>query len=244
MIRALWFCALAALAVVTTFAQLDRTSRRMPSVAALVPPPFRSFAQERMVIAEVRTAPPAQALEMARTLVRRRPMPSEHLSLLAMAEQRMGRTRNAGVLIQQAARRGWRDVIAQQAMFDIALRADAQDEGARRLAAVWALQMQDLPVKEMTQRILATPKGRKAVATALVAPSSWRQQFLRSAGSTAPVEVAEVVAEAARNGADFECPKLAFTADTILRSGKPDVATKVRALPCKTPPSKGKGFFG
>lgn len=244
MTRVLWFGTIAILAALATFAQLDRAARRTPAVSALVPQPFRSFAQEKLVISEVRTAPPAEALEMARTLVRRRPMPSEHLSLLAMAEQRMGRTQNAGVLIQQAARRGWRDVIAQQAMFDIALRAGADDEGARRLAAVWALQMPDVPVKEMTQRILGTEKGRNAVATALVPPSSWRRFFLRSAGEAAPAEVAEVIAKAAHNDADFECGQLSFTADTITRAGKPDAAAKVRALPCLKQPPKGKGLLG
>ncbi|MFM2372916.1 MAG: hypothetical protein RIS85_2638 [Pseudomonadota bacterium] len=243
MIRVLWLSALALLAICATFAQLDRAARRTPALAALVPPPFRSFAQEKLVIAEVRTAPPAQALAMARTLVQRRPMPSEHLSLLAMAEQRMGHTRNSGVLIQQAARRGWRDVLAQQAMFDIALNAGAPDEAARRFGAVWALQASDVPIEEMTRRILATPQGRKAVAQALVAESRWRGQFLGAAGAFAPVEVAQVVSDAAHQDADFECPALARTADLIAKAQKAQEAAQVRALPCKAPAKRNQGMF-
>ncbi|MBA4353440.1 MAG: hypothetical protein C0409_01990, partial [Novosphingobium sp.] len=129
---------MAGIAVCAASAQLDRASRREPALASLVPAPFRSFAQERLTAASVRSEAPDIALSAAKTLVRRRPIPSEHLSMLAIAEERNGDRADSALLIQASARRGWRDAIAQQAMFDIALNAGDRAEASRRLAALWS----------------------------------------------------------------------------------------------------------
>lgn len=203
--RAIWIGLMALVAILATGAELDRAARRAPAIAGIVPVPFRSFAQEQLTIATVRSAPPAEALHAAELLVRRRPVPSEHLSLLAIAQERAGRTDKSGLLVQMAARRGWRDPIAQQAMFAIALNAGDHAESSRRLAAMWALQDHQAPLADPTNKLLATEQGRAAMAETLKAGGRWLPAFLTGAPIQAPVQVAQTLALADRLGARFDC---------------------------------------
>ncbi len=205
MIRFLWPVAIAALALCTSAAQLDRASRRQPALAAVVPGPFRSFAQERLTIATVRSAEPSVALETARTLVQRRPLPAEHLTLLAIALERAGQREQSAMLIQEAARRGWRDSIAQQAMFDISLGAGDPREASHRLAALWALREDQVPVGDLTARLLSTPQGRNALAETLVRGGKWTSQFLSWGGGGNPEQFVQALVEAIRLGARLDC---------------------------------------
>lgn len=205
MIRKLWFCLMALLAIVATATELDRASRRIPQLAAVIPTPFRSFAQEQLARSTVRSDPPAAALDTARLLVRRRPVPSEHLSLLAIAEERAGQREQSGLLVQTAARRGWRDPIAQQAMFAIALNAGDAAESSRRLAAMWALRDNQAPLQDLTAQLLAKPEGRAALAGTIGTGGRWISPFLAAASEYKPVELAQTVALAAAKGTRLDC---------------------------------------
>ncbi|OZA63371.1 MAG: hypothetical protein B7X78_05655, partial [Sphingomonadales bacterium 39-62-4] len=123
MIRNLWACLMVVFALCAVGAQIDRSVRRQPFLAPLVPPPFRSFAQWQITVTSVRSAPPPAALAEARRLVERSPVPSESFTFLAVALERNGDRKGSGLAIQRAALRGWRDPIAQRAMYDIALTA-------------------------------------------------------------------------------------------------------------------------
>lgn len=220
MIRYVWIGLMVLMALLATGAQLDRQSRRDAAIAPLVPPLFRSFAQERLTIATVRSDDPAKALATARLLVQRRPVPSEHLSLLAIAEERNGDTAISGLLVQKAARRGWRDSIAQQAMFDLALSAGDVPEASRRLAALWALREDQLPVLDLTTRLLAAPQGRTAMANTLTGGGRWTKGFLAAGIELPPRTFAETIAEAVHNGAHLDCKVLerlasAYTAKNL-----------------------------
>lgn len=203
--RVLWVCLMAVLAIVASGAELDRTSRRIPQLATLVPTPFRSFAQEQLVSSTVRSDPPEAALRDAQLLVQRRPVPSEHLSLLAIAEERAGQREKSGLLVQAAAQRGWRDPIAQQAMFAIALDAGDAGESARRLAAMWALQDNQAPLRDLTAQLLARPEGRAAMAERLGSGGRWIAPFMAAASDFAPAELAQTVSIAAAKGARMDC---------------------------------------
>lgn len=209
MIRAVWITLMAGIAVCAVGAELDRASRREPALTAIVPGPFRSFAQERLTTTVVRSGTPEIAIETARTLVRRRPLPSEHLSLLAIAEERNGDRAGSGLLIQAAARRGWRDSIAQQAMFDIALGAGDPAEASRRLAALWSQNEDQVPLGDLTTRLLATPQGRQAMAETLKTPGRWQKAFLSHSSENMSKELAQTIAEANRAGARLDCKSLA-----------------------------------
>lgn len=208
MIRLVWLIVLAIVALCATGAQLDRASRRQPAVAMLVPPPFRSFAQERLAVATVRSDLPDTALQTAQTLVRRRPIPSENLSLLAIAAERNGEREKSSLLVQYAARRGWRDSIAQQAMFHIALEAGDPAEAARRLAALWAVREDQVPLGDLTSRLLSTEQGRAAMASTLRTSGRWERAFLSSATNNPSHELALTIALAARGGARLDCESI------------------------------------
>lgn len=203
--RIVWTAFLAVVAVLACGAQLDRAARRQPALVSLVPGPFRNFAQESTTLATVRSAEPSVALAEARLLVSRSPSPAEHLTLLAIAEERSGDRADSARLIQRAAQRGWRDPIAQQAMFDIALAAGDPVEASRRLAALWALQEEQAPLKDMGQRLMARPEGRKALADTLVAGGNWTTSFLRTVAADPNEQAVESVALALRAGAMFDC---------------------------------------
>lgn len=205
MSRALWIALMGVLAVIASAAEFDRSARRDPALAPLVPAPFRNFAQERLTMATVRSAGPEQALADARKLVRRSPLPAEHVSLLAIAEERNGARDRSGVLVQRAAQRGWRDPIAQQAMFAIALAAGQHREAANRLAALYAVQEDQAPLNDLTSQLQATPEGRSALAEALVAGGHWTNGYLHAAVMTKASEARETIALALQKGANLDC---------------------------------------
>lgn len=189
----------------TVGSELDRASRRKPALAGIVPHPFRNFAQERLTLAQVRSIEPAKALDSARLLVARSPIPAEHLTLLAIAEERQG-NRDASVqLIQEAAQRGWRDPIAQQAMFDIALAADDVVQASQRFAALYATHEDQAPLLEMRDRLLATARGREAFGHTLAEGGRWTTAFLRnSLRDLAPTTVQSIIL-AKKRGAVLDC---------------------------------------
>lgn len=146
----------------------------------------------------VRVADPAVALATARELVRRRPIPAEHLSLLAIAEERSGHREQSVLLIQLAARRGWRDSLAQQAMFEIALAAGDADEAAKRLVAIVLLQSGDDDAQTRVARLLATPAGRAAFAVHIAARGKVARAFNASSGKVDRAALKDVNARAAQ----------------------------------------------
>ena len=87
MIRWLWRIALGMLSLVAIGAQLDRASYLRPELAILVPQPFRSFAQPTTALVALATGDSTTARAEAQRLVRRRPIPAEHLFTLAMARR-------------------------------------------------------------------------------------------------------------------------------------------------------------
>lgn len=196
---------MAMLALLASGAQLDRQSRRTPMLAPIVPAMFRSFAQARHVISTVRSAEPAEALKAAELLVKRRPIPAEHLSLLAIAKARNGDNDAALQLLQAAARRGWRDSIAQQSMFSIAFNAGDMAESSRRLAALWGIRENQMLLSDSTAKVLATPEGRKAMAKTMSANGRWTSAFLNDSEAVPPRDLAETIAMAATQGARLDC---------------------------------------
>lgn len=196
--RLAWVSFIVLVAAIASFAQLDRSSRRSPELSPLVPGPFRGFAQLTETASTVRVADPEVALATARELVRLRPIPAEHLSLLAIAEERSGHREKSALLIQSAARRGWRDALAQQAMFEIALAAGDSDEAAKRLVAMVLLQSGDDDVQTLVARLLASPGGRAAFAEHLAAGGKLARAFNASSGKVDRAALKDVNARAAR----------------------------------------------
>lgn len=196
--QAVWIASIVAVAATISFAQLDRSSRRSPELSPLVPGPFRSFSQFTLTASTVRVAEPGTALATAQELVERRPIPAEHLSLLAIAEERAGQREKSALLIQAAARRGWRDPLSQQAMFEIALAAGDPAEASKRLMAIVLLQPGDESVQTLLARFLAIPAGRAAFAEHLAAGGKLLRAFNTSNAKVDRAALADVNARAAQ----------------------------------------------
>ncbi|MAY20103.1 MAG: hypothetical protein CL955_05750, partial [Erythrobacteraceae bacterium] len=73
---------LAGIAIVTAGLQLDRQARKTPAMAQSVPEIVRSSAQLPVAAGALSSDNPQYALAEAERLIRRRPMPAEHLRLL------------------------------------------------------------------------------------------------------------------------------------------------------------------
>lgn len=189
-------------------------------MSAAVPSIFRSFAQENLAYAGVRSIEPSDAVNEARTLLRRSPFPAEHVSLLAIAEERAGNHEASARLIQEAARRGWRDPIAQQAMFDLALQAGDTDEAARRLAAIYAIGDEQSPITEMRNRLLAAPQGKEALARMLLAGGRWTQLFLRTVRVDPDFRAIQSISTALSNGGKLDCVALHALKKSLMKQGR------------------------
>jgi hypothetical protein len=205
MMRTLWAALMVLLAICAVGAQADRAVRRQPALAPVVPPPFRSFAQWQLTMSSVRSATPATALAEARTLIQRSPVPAESSTFLSIALLRGNDQKRSALAIQRAAQRGWRDPIAQRAMYDIALSAGDHAEASHRLAALYGLQDTQAPIKLMTDNLLKTPEGRAAMTESLVSGGYWTRAFMRGAVSGFSPDIAATVNAALRRGAEIDC---------------------------------------
>ena len=175
--RSIWYFAVLAIAVIAVGTQLDRQARRAPEVASYVPDAFRGFSQAPVVARHLGDKDADAASREARKLVARRPMRAENLRLLAQAQALSDQPRLAADSIQQAARRGWRDPIAQDAAMLIAIEAGNNVEAARRLAALWILSRDRQRLSEISPIVLADAEARSEFDRLLGHSGRLRQRY-------------------------------------------------------------------
>lgn len=221
--RLVWAALLLVLAALIAAVQLDREAGRNPALAPLVPEPVRNTAQAQLTMQAIDGADPVAALAAARTLVRRRPVPAEHLTLLAVALAKAGREAEAAATIEQAARRGWREPVAQEAMLGLALDAGDGAETARRFTALFL--RQETPDALLTALGLevfsagaAAGAARKTMAEIVAGGTRWHAAFLlRGPQTMPPAAFAEIVNRAAAQEARFDCAGLAAATAALAR---------------------------
>jgi hypothetical protein len=215
-IRLLWSAALAALAVVAVAAQLDRASLQRPELSVIVPRPFRSFAQSPAALIALATADGASAQTEARRLVRRRPMPAEHLFILAMAEMRRGQSAKFAADFRAASTRGWRFGPLQASAAQAALTSGDLPAAANRIAALWAADADNPSVRPLTTALLRAPGGAEAFAVPLAQTRVWSSNFLAASASLAPAPtIVRTVGAAQGAGAQFDCDALTRLEDQL-----------------------------
>jgi hypothetical protein len=214
--RIVWLIAIAMVAAVTTIVQLDRQARFTPGLAASVPEPFRAFAQAHMTTAALtRKDDPRAALEEAKRLIARRPIPAEHLSLLAIAQFQAGEVEQSGLTIQIAAKRGWRDLPAQEAVLRLALAAgDGAEAGRRYGALLLNLKTRDELLNELGPQVFG-PRGhpnrasRDAFIDIVAGSDRWLSTLLNRGPQVMPGEAfAEIVIRSRERGAPYACKEL------------------------------------
>lgn len=218
--RVVWVAVLIAVGVLTAAVQLDRQSRVAAPLATAVPEPFRAFAQARIASNAIVGDDPARALAEAERLIERRPVPAQHMRLLANAQFKADQPGQSAVTIQLAAQRGWRDILSQQAMLELALAAGDEAEAARRYAALLLnSRTENAVLTELGTRTFATVDGdaRLTFAEIVSGGKRWHDFFLRRGAQVIPVDAfVAIVAGAEERGARFECGVISKTAKQLV----------------------------
>lgn len=205
----LWRVVLAAIAIVTIGVQLDRQTQRSPALSPQVPELFRSSAQFPVTAYALAGDDPQAALAEAERLVRRRPLPAEHLRALAQAQIAAEAYAEGTLSIQYAAQRGWRDPLAQESMLRLAIDAGDSDEAARRYAALFLRRdTQDSLLEELGPSVLAESGGlgRQTLITIVGGGDRWHNQFLnRGARVMPPDAFVEIIRSTTQSGTRYDC---------------------------------------
>ena len=211
--RSLWFAALAVIALLTSALQFDMASKQMPGLAPMIPAPLRNYAQSQIVAAKIAAADGESTVDEAKLLVRRRPVPSENLSMLAVAQAKAGLPEAAARTIQVAGQRGWRDPLPQEAVLRLALRAGDKPEAARRYAALFLNgRTPDRLLEELAPAVLGEPGGlgQQTMVAIVVGGERWHSTFLRRGVQVMPPDVfSAIAASSLLKGATFDCAVLA-----------------------------------
>ncbi|WP_296722609.1 hypothetical protein [Erythrobacter sp.] len=229
--RIIWLGALLAIALLTAMLQLDKQSETTPALAQAVPGPLRDFAQTRVTAAAIESGDPATALAEAERLVRRRPVPAEYLTLLAVAQAKAGQAEQAAMTIQIAGQRGWREPLAQETVLRLALQAGDEAEAPRRYAALFLRSATpDQLLVELGPQVLGNPSGagRHTIADIVSGAERWHNLFLRRGLQVMPNDpFIEIVSTSMTQGAAFDCGLLAQTVKG-LRQRDPAAAAQLQ----------------
>ena len=237
--RIAWYAALGLIAALVTVLQIDKQSEFSPELAVLVPQPLRNYGQVHIVRGALAGADAAQGLDEAKRLVARRPVPAEYLTLLAGAQAKAGKGQDAALTIQIAARRGWREPVAQEAMLRLALSAGDEAEAARRYAALFLRPATpDALLKEVGPLVLgeAGGVGQKALVTIVTGGERWHPLFLRRGPIVMPpAAFSAIAAGSLAQGAAFDCGLLARSIDMVRQGDAQAASTLEKAAQERCP---------
>lgn len=233
---------LVVIAIMAVGAQLDRATLRQPALASMVPGPMRSYALYALVDEAMQSGDKAGAYAAGTKLVRRRPVPAEGLSALAIAAQNAGHPEEAVQALALAASRGWRDVLSQRATAFAAIEGGNWPVAAQRAAALWRLgdgggfTDDGRSLDAITASVLHSPVARPIflgqIATAPVVVGS----FTNWAGDHLDAATLEpTMATLRTSGAHFDCEVLSDTVAKVAWAGKIDAAAKMWAAACNAP---------
>ncbi len=244
--RLLWYALLVVTGLVTAGVQLDRDARRNAAVADWVPAPFRAFALERIALAESQAGLTDKALRDAAKLVVRRPIPAEHLSILAIAAAKGGEDKLAVDAVLLSAQRGWREQFVQNLIVQLAIQAGNWNVATERLAALWITDMGNPEVYRLTREVLQAPEARDAFGARMADYKDyWPEYFLiMSSNELEPAVYADTIRKAIAAGAQFDCNRLADRARRFVSQGRPDFGRELWSGPCVPNPGEDIGDFG
>ena len=215
-----WWLLCIAAAFVTVLLQMDRVAQRDAALARSVPELFRGFADVQLALAALQSDQPRSAYPYAQSLITRRPIAAEHLSILSLAAAQTERTDIANEAILLAAGRGWREPLAQRVVVQAAVAADDWDVAVDRVVALWRADRDRTVIAEATRNVLADSRGRAAFAARLAESPYWQRWFL-DWGSTelSSSLFAPTVALSVRAGGAFNCEALSVAALRAVRNG-------------------------
>lgn len=237
MMRWAWYGCLLVLALLATATELDVMSRYDVRVVSYIPGPFRNYAQTRVTEMALAGPDPRTALAEARTLVQRRPIPTDSLFLLASAYQFSGDEHNANEAFAQSTARGWRNPVVEQIMVATALQHGDIATAAAHLLALWSLGI-DTPERDsLTQQVLAAPGGAEAYGKLLATSHFAQDAAMQGATTLVPTrDFVRMVHAAIVAGARFDCSRLTTQAGVLARQGDTDEAALLASPSCPPGP--------
>ena len=226
--RLLWIAALLGLAVVSTFAQIDRSARFAPQLSPLVPVAFRGFAQQRLTEIALVQGDGAQALVQAQRLALVRPLAAENLALLSQAALLAGDQDTGLAALEEAGRRGWREPAAQRAMAMSALLTQDWEAASQRIVALLATAKLEAPViQPLVAELTQTPAGRAALAQRLAESGHWQDNFVPAAAAyLPPATYADLIVRAQALSAALDCSGLQQAATQLQGRGAQSSAAR------------------
>ncbi|MFN3990817.1 MAG: hypothetical protein ACK4IS_11215 [Erythrobacter sp.] len=243
--RVAWIVVLALVGVITAQLQIDRQSDREPDLASLVAEPFRGYAQRAITREALLGDDPARAVAEAQRLVARRPVPAEHLALLAQAHVKAGQADRGPALIASAALRGWRDPWVQDGMARLALNTGDIPEATRRFTALLVLESDNTALlRDLAEEIFTEPAGpaTATLAELLAGTQRWVPKFVRRGHQVMPpAAYVDVVIAAKAGGARLDCALLRGALRAVMRK---DESAGARLLAAAEPdcPDIAKGL--
>jgi hypothetical protein len=226
--RVAWIILLLVIGLATAGLQLDRQSGQTHVLAPSVPGPFRASASHIIAESALRSGQNELALNEAERLVRKRPLPAEHLRLLAQAQIASGDLAAGSVAVQVAAQRGWRDRAAQEAMLRVALATGEEAEAARRyLALLLRSQTEDALLIELGPQVFerSGSEAVEAVANILAGSTRWHSAFLnRALRVIPPSALAAILKSTSEKGVQFDCAMMTRAVRLLARDRSLDTA--------------------
>ncbi|MGH6745929.1 hypothetical protein EDF58_106297 [Novosphingobium sp. PhB57] len=228
--RTAWIAILALAAIVAVGVEMDREGRRNFAVAQLVarfvPASLQSSSLESLAHEAYDSGDAARGVALSQAFVRRRPVPSEGLALLAYGQLQKGEQDAALRSVVLAGDRGWRDRFTQETLVMLALQAEEWSIAAQRTVALWRIGLNDDRLKDMTADLLSRPQGVDAFAAQVGQEKYWANAFLPWAGTAIRPEALKTVASTmARKGARVDCAALSPRTLMLVRSGRAEAAS-------------------
>lgn len=226
--RLLWIAALLAVALVSTFAQLDRSSRFSPQLAPLVQPMFRGFAQAKLTEIALAQGDNALALQRARRLVLVRPLPAENLALLSQAAVQADEAATGLAALEEAGKRGWREPVSQRAMAMSALLTQDWDAASQRIVALLAAaKLEKSLIEPLVIELTKTDAGRAALARRLAEQGHWQGNFVPAAATYLPAAAyADLIVRTRALNARLDCGGLQHAASQLQQAGATAAAAR------------------
>jgi hypothetical protein len=232
---------LACAAVLAAALELDRQSRRDEGLSALVPEPARHFAQFNLARDAV-FAGEQSGYPLARSLLRRRPVPARNLEVFALAAAARGRLDEAAMAFSLGAARGWRARITQLVVADDAIAKGNWDIAFQRMVAVWSRGLRDRTVTDRMNAIVETSPGREAAAKWLAGSQRW-QRYYTGWGTSAldPQAHVATVSRAVELGMSLNCADAGRALHNLLMRGAARPAERLSRLACSGTQSVAPG---
>lgn len=241
-----WRMACTALAALYGYAcfgsGLDRLSATNPAWQELVPAYFRANAETARAAQALASGGSADRSEAARRAVLADPVDRRPVALLGTQRLLAQDYAGAEAAFRVGAKLGWREPVTQGYWYRAALQAGDAARAAERLDALLRANPGMRGGDEMIEPLLATPKGRQALADRLSYRPGWLPRFLapsRQASAPALIGRAEVVRLMAGHGASPSCAEIAPLERRLVEAGLERPARALRSGPCNTGQASG-----